>query len=404
MAALPTAQFTRSLNAALVFWKLQGERGVASQLDRDRQNLNRAIKMGLVLPDTQLTAIQAVLSAFNLVYDRGYWWEWLPVLELAIELCPADAITLKVDLLNQYGNLLRFSGYATTAVSAHEGALVLATQLGDPLKLGETHARLGQVYREAGQFDKAEYHCQAALNELDMAGEAGLSLTASVLATFGRMARRRGDVQAAKDYLGRAVVIWRQLSDTLRLAQGLNDLGAIYQDDNEFDEAFRFYSDAMQLLTETEHKLDYLHIQYSLGVLLFGQQLWSRAEAAFREIDLDYLRQTGNMIFEARVITALGNAILYQQRPEEAAALLQRAVTLWEQLDYKVELANAIGSLGEAWALAGEQVVAKKQFLKALALLGELPGHPRVLRLRSLFTAELQKLETEQGKGPVDIC
>jgi tetratricopeptide (TPR) repeat protein len=392
----PTPQFARSLHAALAFWKRQLETGKINELDGERQNLHRTIEMGLALPETRIGANEAILESFDLVYNMGYWREWLAVLERAIAVCPDEARQLKVDLQIFYGELLRFCGHSNRAVAAHKTALVLAAQLDDPLRTGKAHTRLGQAYQAAGQFDNAEDHCQAALKFLEQAGEAGRPLVANALVTLGQMAWRRGDLVAAKDYLGWAVVIRRQLRDILPLAQALYDLGEVCHSNNELIETLRYYSEAERLLDGSKHKLDLFNVQYNKGVLLFGQQLWPEAEEVFKGIDLDYYRQTGNLLYEARVVTALGNTVLYQARADEAAALLRRAVRLWGELDDKLELANAVGSLGEALAANGEREAAEIQFNEALHLLEQLPEHPRVAKLQRLFSAELQKLAKGQ--------
>ena len=79
----PPAQFVHSLNAALAFWRRRVDGEAPARLERDRHNLYRAVQLGLTLPHTQPSAMVLAANAFPFVYARGYWREWLPVVEQA---------------------------------------------------------------------------------------------------------------------------------------------------------------------------------------------------------------------------------------------------------------------------------------------------------------------------------
>jgi tetratricopeptide (TPR) repeat protein len=133
-------------------------------------------------------------------------------------------------------------------------------------------------------------------------------------------------------------------------------------------------------------------IHHSVGALHFSRKAYFLAEAAFRAIDFPFLRETGNVHMQAMVLVSLGNSLLYQEQYREAAATLRDSVSLWRQLQDDLELANAIGSVGEALAALGNHAEAAAAFDEALALLAQFPTDARAGRLRTLFTAELEKV------------
>ena len=100
------------------------------------------------------------------------------------------------------------------------------------------------------------------------------------------------------------------------------------------------------------------------------------AEKSLRQAYSPYLRQSGNLILQATAVVSLGNVLLKQERLVEAEAYLRLAIDLWRKVDDDLNLANAIGSLGEVLVLKGEAAEAILLFDEALALLERFPEHP----------------------------
>jgi tetratricopeptide (TPR) repeat protein len=397
----PPPEFVDQIAAALSYWQQaagSGTHGVA-ELDRERHNLFRAVHFGLALPQTQVASAEVALHLFPLVESRGYWPEWIPILEKALAVCPADRAWLRFKLLNRLGQLWRLTKQLSRAIAAHEEALLLCRQLDDPLTLAEAHYNLGWAHREAHHYDAAERHALAVLELLPGAGsEFARQLKCRALTTLGRTCRSRGDLAGGLDYLRQAVGLARHCQDAVILADTLHDLGNALVATKQYDEALACYAEAVPILAASGRTLEHLLLQYETGVLHFAQDQWAQAEVAFRQIDLAYLRQTGNLSYQTIVLTALGNAILYQGRYAEAATYLRQAVALWRQMDDELELANAVGSLGEVLAAMGERQEALALFDEALALLAHFPENARAQRLGALFSGEKAKLEAGSGE------
>lgn len=390
----PAPEFIANIAAALHYWEqlLEAVDVGDSRIYGARDNLFRAVQFGLALPATQLAAAELTAKAFPFVHEYGYWEEWLPAVEAAVRVCPEDELALRFRLLTRLGQMRRLNHQLAQSLHAHEQALALAAKHGGSLEVGEGHYNLARAHRDARQYEQAEKHAKEALKVLGEGTDNAQSIIALTLNSLGLVARARGDLAAALDYLQRSVAIWRQRQDTRRLADGLHDLGNTLRAAQQYEAALACYHEASRLLEGSAGIMKRIILQYNIGVLHFVRDDWAAAETIFRQIDLPYLRETGNVPFETNILTAIGNAVLYQQRYDEAAGYLRQAVALWRNLEDDLELANALGSLGEALAGQGNEGEAIAVLDEALQLLQQFSDHARAAELRDLFTQERRKL------------
>jgi tetratricopeptide (TPR) repeat protein len=391
-----SGEFASSLRAALAYWQERLASTSGPPLDPERHNIYRAVSMGLALPETQTASGDVAAAAFPYVFASGYWAEWLPLVERAAANGAAQPPVSRFWVLTRLGQLRRLNQKLRDSLSAHESALEVARAIGEPLLLAEAHYHLGRAQRDAHQYPAAVEHLQEALRLLEAAPAGqGERLSAAVHNALGRVADDQGQLAAARQHLERAVEISRAGNRTGRLSDYLHDLGNLYRASGMHEAAVACYEEALGLLAGTEHRLEAVQIRYSVGVLHFTRREFGEAEQVFRQMDWPFLRATGNLHLQAMILTAIGNAVLYQERYEEAATTLREGIVLWEQLEDELELANAVGSLGEALAAMGAKDKASAMFNRALALVARYPDHAGARRLRAFFMAEQEKLAAQ---------
>ena len=87
----PNPQFMQSLVASLHYWqkktKVLGPDKV-QWLDSRRRNLFQAVQFGLSQPETWEATVQVLLQSFNFAEWRGYWQEWILVMQEALANAP----------------------------------------------------------------------------------------------------------------------------------------------------------------------------------------------------------------------------------------------------------------------------------------------------------------------------
>jgi len=221
------------------------------------------------------------------------------------------------------------------------------------------------------------------------------SLIAKSHDTLGINAMHRGDLASAKSHHKQAVEASWEIGDTTLIARMLNALARTLQNDGSYDEAIGFYLEAEQLLESSSNDLDKTLTRLNLGSAYFSQGNWKAAEASLRKADSEYLRRSGNVDYRARVLSSLGNVLLKQERWIEAEAYLKLAIELWIELEDDLNLANAIGALGEVLAGRGDVAGAIPLIEQALSLLERYPDHAWANKLRGIFEEELDKIKPE---------
>lgn len=342
---------------------------------------------------------EVAAATFDFVLAHGYWAEWLQLMERAGSGYPERPTAARFWVLTRLGQLRRLNHKVPAAIDAHHEALDVAGETGEPLLVAEAHYHLGRALRDAHLGQRANEHLQDAVQILEQVeGEYAQRLTGLVLNALGLVAHDQGRFAEACEYLERSVAIARAVKRTYPLSERLMDLGNLYRSNGMYEDALAAYEEAISLLPASEYPLDRLQIQYCVGVLHFDQGDYAKAEQTFRGLDWAFLRDTLNLTRQAWLTTSLGNSVLYQRRYEEAAEVLRQAVTLWKELGDDLELANATGGLGEAFAGMGEKEEAGAMFARALQLLGQYPDSSMAARLRPFFSGEQAKL-AEQGEN-----
>lgn len=396
----PSQHFTRGILANLVYWQEQ----VCQMTDADARlfldeqaNLLLAVEMGLALAETRPSANTLLMQLFPLIERCGYWQRWLPLWETAVAAATQSGITQRARLLNYLGQLRRLNGQVDQAIQRHEEAQTIAQQAGDNRSLAEAWGNLALDNHARRAYDLSESYGQQALTlfaTLDNAEK----WQATLWNTLGLVALEQQNFAQAEIRLRRSAAIWQQLQHPTQLARILKNLGILFQQQQNYLLAGHCYQEALQQLAATDSDLDRIQVHINLGVLHFLQQQYTQAEVAFRLADSFLRRHHGSYVTQAIVAQNLGNVLVKQQRPAEALVCLQQATVLWQQLQDRLNLANTLGTLGEALGLLSDVQTAVTTYDEALTLLTHYPAHPWAQKLQREFLMERAALLAQSGQ------
>lgn len=396
----PSQHFTRGILANLVYWQEQ----VSQLTDTDARlflqeqaNLLLAVEMGLALAETRPSANTLLMQLFPLIERCGYWQWWLPLWETAVAAAAQSQIGQCARLLNYLGQLRRLNGQVDQAIQRHEEAQTIAQQAGDARSLAEAWGNLTLDNHARRAYDRAESYGQQALTLFDTLDNAE-KWEATLWNTLGLVALDRQDFAQAEIRLRCSAAIWQQLQHPTQLARILKNLGILFQQQQNYLLAGYCYQEALQHLAATDSDLDRIQVQMNLGVLHFLQQQYTQAEIAFRLTHSFFQRHQGSHSLRAMAAQNLGNVLVKQERPAEAQVYFQQASMLWQQLQDELNLANTLGSLGEAWVLLGDVPTAVTAYDEALILLAHYPAHPWAQKLQREFTMEREALLAHRGQ------
>lgn len=244
--------------------------------------------------------------------------------------------------------------------------------------------QLSSDYLEMRDFEKAEHWGLQALETFErLAPRSGDH--AKVLNILGSTARWQGDFALALERYREAIACWRSLDNAGDLATTLLNLAEALQAIERFDEALPIYSEAISLMAAAGSERRVVWAKTNLAALYYRMGEYARAEATFREIDLVYLRKSGDIYFQAVVANGLGNVLLARKRLEAAESYLRQSQSFWLELDDEINLANTVGTLAEALVAQGKLKEAIHLFDEACALLAGHPEHDWARKLLDGF-------------------
>jgi LuxR family maltose regulon positive regulatory protein len=229
---------------------------------------------------------------------------------------------LKSEALSWLGAIYRLSGYFREAKAHVSAAVRLLKEHNGPAELlGAYHRRLGDIYKDQGQFFSALKHLRIAQRCYTSVFDIGA--LAIVHNSLGVTYKRLGQLTRAKMHFEKARVGWIKIDNPGELATTLDNIGIIHQ---------RFG-----------------HYDLALDVFRSG---------------LEKAREAGYLRIEAAIKISMADALRDLNRFNEALVNYDEGITLARQTLEATYISYATAGIGETYRLLG-------QYDKARTLLEE---------------------------------
>lgn len=350
------------------------------RLAQERQNIFRAVTVGLSIAECTKTAVQVTVQAFPLVEVNGYWREWIPVVEQAAAQPFASA--QKAKLLNQLGFLHRLDGDLARAISIHHQALMLAEREQDTAELARIYFNLGTGYMHSREYGAAEQYAQLAGQAFETSDTTTPRTRAALANLMGLIASNQGAYEKSLEFYRMAIPLWERAGETLYLVRSLLNMGTALERLGSFEDALQLYDQAEKTLDEAGLELDKPAVALSRGNIYFHLRQFPQAIDAYQSADSIHLHRSGNLVLQAMIATNLGNVFLEMDDLAQAGAYLERAIDQWRDVGDKVMLGNALGTLGDVKKKGKQSAEARACLEQAIALLDQHPddGFARMVR------------------------
>lgn len=355
-------EFAQLIKTNIIFWQKQTNNlqdHVLWQLDQERTNLFQAVTYGLSLPQTGSITADLVWQLFKLIERRGYWQEWLPILEKALPF--AKSIERYCQLRNQLGFLYRLNRHFARAMRHHQAVIEQANEAGLLLETAVAHFYLSNVYYDNHQYDPAQTHAQTALTLFHKQGEAPPVKVAAILNILGLLDQARGQYHTAQALYERALVQWVQTNEKTYHARTLNNLGLTYTNMADYEAAMHCFDEAQSILVDTASELDVAKTTLNQGVVFYHQEQWTNAEAAFRHANSEAIRYSGDRFTQAMIANNLANALLKQGRLTEVEPYLHESLKHWQAIEAHLMEANT-------WCTIAELREQQEQYVDAIEI------------------------------------
>ena len=263
------------------------------------------------------------------------------------------------------GDVAYNAGELSEAREHYEYALSLCAPASDTRCMAEAENNSGLVSQRLGDFDASLMRLNSAARDWKLLSET--KLAGVTLSNLGLLFRQTSDYQQA---IGLYEQAGRTLAplDPLAHAKVLNNLGLCYQSLAEFGKARNFFERAIAAESSlAAGKKDALQARINLGrnFFLVGDRYTARVllNAALREAAA--LKDRPDL---ATVRNNLGQVLLTFNRPAEARENLEIALSLHESVGDRRLIASDLHYLGVAATSAGQIDSARELFVRAVRI------------------------------------
>jgi non-specific serine/threonine protein kinase len=181
---------------------------------------------------------------------------------------------------------------------------------------------------------------------LSLCGEIGDDYgVAWVLDILGWLARRRGQVSAAREHFTLSVETFRAVGDRWAHASALADLGALAGNEGNYREAEAHLNEALAMRRALGDRRGTATTLRSLGYVAYQQEKYSVARRYYEQ-SLDLVRSSANLWVLSFCLVGLGDTLHQLGDYAEAERLLNEAVALARATGNRERGASALWSLG----------------------------------------------------------
>jgi CHAT domain-containing protein/tetratricopeptide (TPR) repeat protein len=333
-----------------------------------------------------------VLEAAKKIYSEDGPSKALPEYERALSLFQkegnrkGEAITIGL-MGNAYKNL----GQPVKALEFLQRALAMKREIGDRLEEGKTLSNLGLFYwHTVNDYPKAlDYYNQASVVAKELGNK---TLEAAIHNNTGLVYDEIGDVRALDEYK-RAIELYGSEA-TAGLTDAVGNLGGWHLLHGNYAEALTYYQRALAVDEQLKSKRSISLDLQNIGLCLVGL---GKSEDSIHQLDrsIALAHEAGFVKEEADSRKAKASALLQLGRYTDALQQYNLAIQVYQQAglngeaEFKQNLVEALGDLGNLEMRLGDVASAEKDFRRAIDLAEEIK-HPRGVTVNLISLGDVQ--------------
>jgi diguanylate cyclase (GGDEF)-like protein len=281
----------------------------------------------------------------------------------------------------------------------HE-AEALFDRFPDPASRVRALNEMAWAYMEIGQYDTASAYGQRSRSLAEERGN--LEGLARALNNLGVIQRRISGFSAAIDFFGRSLEIQRLRGDLRNSATSLNNIGVVYGFDlGVHDRAVEYMLEVLSIREEMEDETGIAQSHNNLGVIYTNL---ADDEQAIRHLETA-LQMWTDLDIPPRLASTLTNLAWVYRDPESpfvdyerALAYETRSLAIRESIGSDVSVAISLASIGDIHTLTGRLELAGEVLGRA-ASLQEEAGEQRTLAQTLLSLAHLNRLRGDPDQA-----
>lgn len=266
--------------------------------------------------------------------------------------------------------------------------------------------------RDQGKYRQADSLYRQALAVCEKIHGGEHPAVSEVLRALADNCLGQGDVEAAKQFTGRAEKIlfsWAKSCEAQKtdLTKTLCILAERYTDQGKYKEAERLYKQALLVYGKIPNydRLERGKIQFKLAMNYRLEKQFTDAENLYKEIIATYQKVLGPEHSDmAGILNAMGDNLAAQGKDKEAEALYDQALTLYKKAHgTESAVAVALYACAERYSAQGKYQEAAPLYLQALQELEKIPNYDSVelckvrFKLSTNYSLQNEFQEAEQA-------
>jgi len=307
---------------------------------------------------------------------------------------------LLVRSLSGLGTVFQKQGNLVEAVDLFQNCVDLAVQFNLKKILPASLINLGKALSQHGKLDIALEKIKYFLEVLEDPVEK--TTLVDYLHDWVMSLHAQGRTEEAISTLKRVLEIFQNLDDQLCLVAGLNCLGWLLKQQQEWSKAEEVYRLSKEICEGFDETDDLLEVAlHNLGIVLDKQHKWSEAEKMLRycyELSVKSENQHG----QAMILNSLGQLVQKQGDDKLQLALMyfRESIKLGEDLNDQRHLAKAHTAMGNALLKHGKIDEAIKELSQGFEIDESLMNGFSMIKI----TRQLTDILLEAGKPDLALA
>jgi tetratricopeptide (TPR) repeat protein len=284
--------------------------------------------------------------------------------ERGLGLLDFDDALSKIEALHNLGDVLALAGKITQALERFADMLRFAWLLDHASKAGAAHSRIGRIYRQTADYDKAAEHLRLAHQLFVRAGDR--RGVAAALDDIGKLHFLRGDYGPVLELMRESLTLRREIGDQRSIAVSLANIGRVHQSSGQFVAAIDCQREALELFRGAGDSTGEVGALEALGTIYADLGEHSRAYDLFKEAHLQAC-EVGDRLSQAKLLASMGEAQTALGQHQGAAQHVDQAVEIAKALGDRRLVVTCDRRLGEIHLALGEVAEAREHCEQALA-------------------------------------
>ncbi|MCB9294384.1 MAG: tetratricopeptide repeat protein [Lewinellaceae bacterium] len=202
---------------------------------------------------------------------------------------------------------------------------------------------MGDFYATQNRFEDAEQWLSKGLQWMQEGGDGAQQ--AAMYNELGIINYYQGEISASIVFFQKAIPLYEAHGTTEQVANGYSNLANLQQITGNWVVSVENYLKAMKLFEEIGLQNGVGTTLYNIGALYYDNGRDSLAAAYYRQAE-DILRQGGDSVYLAQVLTSTSDYYTNQERWEEGENALQEALSIFETHQFPMGIANSCNKLG----------------------------------------------------------